>query len=69
MTDDHKQEPSRPTGGQIAQLVLGIVLFGVLMGIRGEFASIWIRMFVAGCAGAALAISVLMLRKRRREDE
>jgi len=66
MTDDQKQKPPRLTGAQIARFVLGVVLFGVLMGIRGEFASIWIRMLAAGCAGAVLGICVLPLWRCRR---
>jgi hypothetical protein len=54
------------TGAQIAQFVFGIILFGVLMGIREEFASIWIRMLVAGCAGAVLGILLLPVRRFRR---
>jgi hypothetical protein len=65
MSEKQKQEPSRLTGTQIAQLVFGIIIFGFLMGIRGEFASVWIRMIVAGCAGAVLSISVLRFRKSK----
>ena len=53
------------SGEQIAQLIFGIVLFGVLMGLRTELHSLWLRMLVAGCAGAALAIFVLPLRRRK----
>ena len=63
MSDDQNQKPSRLTGAQIAKFVLGVVFFGVLMGIRGEFASIWIRMLVAACAGAVLGFFVLPLGK------
>jgi len=66
MSDDQKHEPPRMTGAQIAQFVFGIILFGVLMGIREEFASIWIRMLVAGCAGAVLGILLLPVRRFRR---
>ena len=63
MSDDQKQRPPTVTAAQIARRFLAIILFGVLMGIRGDVASIWIRMLVAACAGAALVIGVLPLRK------
>jgi hypothetical protein len=50
---------SRLTGPQINQIVIGVVLFGVLMGIREEFHSIWLRAVVAGCAGGVLGLLVL----------
>ena len=66
MSDDQKPEAPKLTGVQIAQFIFGIILFGVLMGIRGEFDSIWVRMLVGACAGAVLGIFVLPLRKYRR---
>ncbi len=65
MDQDQKDKPPRMSGEQIAQLIFGIVLFGVLMGLRTEFQSLWLRMLVAGCAGAVLAIFVLPLRRRK----
>ena len=61
-SDDQKQERPGLTKAQIARVVLGLILFGVLLGIRGQFDSVWIRMLVAGCAGAVLAIFLLPLR-------
>jgi hypothetical protein len=66
MSDDQKHEPRRLTGARIARFIVGIIVFGVLMGIRGEFGSIWTRMLVAACAGAVLAVSVVPLWKRGR---
>jgi uncharacterized membrane protein len=66
MNDDQRQKAPRVPPVQIARFICGIALFGVLMGIRGEFASIWIRMLIAGCAGAVLGFFVLPLRKYRR---
>jgi hypothetical protein len=66
MSNDQNEERPRLTRAQIAQFVVGVILFGVLMGIRGEFDSIWIRMLVAACAGAIFGIFVLPLRKFRR---
>ncbi len=36
--------------------IFGIVLFGVLMGLRTELHSLWLRMLVAGSAGVVLVI-------------
>jgi lysylphosphatidylglycerol synthetase-like protein (DUF2156 family) len=60
---DQKNEPPRVPAAQIARFICGIILFGVLMGIREDFHSIWVRTLVAGCAGAVLGIFVLPLRK------
>lgn len=65
MSDDQKQEAPKVPLVQIARLLIGIILFGGLMGLREEFDSIWIRMIVAGCAGGVLALFVLPLRKYR----
>ena len=65
MSDDQKQEPPKVPAGQIARFIIGIILFGVLMGLREDFHSVWIRMLVAGCAGAILGVFVLPLRKYR----
>jgi len=66
MSEDQKPEAPKVPPAQIARFICGIILFGVLMGARGEFESFWIRALVAACAGAVLAILVLPLRKYRR---
>ncbi len=66
MSDDQKQEAPKVPPAQIARFICGIILFGVLMGMRVEFTSVWVRMLIAGCAGAVLGIFVLPLRKYRR---
>ena len=53
----------RMTGPQILRLIIGVVCFGVLLGLRQEFSSLWGRAIVAGCAGAILVICVVSLRK------
>ena len=65
MSDDQKQEPPRMPPAQIVRFIIGIILFGVLMGLREDFHSVWVRMLVAGCAGGVLGIFVLPLRKYR----
>ena len=65
MNDDQKQTPPRLTRAQIAQCVLGIMIFALLMGIRQDLPSLWMRVLAAACAGAAFAILVILpLRKR-----
>ena len=66
MSDDQKQEAPKVPPAQIARFICGIILFGVLMGSRTEFHLFWMRALVAGCAGAALGIFVLPLRKYLR---
>jgi len=65
-SDDQKQERPGLTKVQIARVVLGLILFVVLLAIREQFASVWIRMLVAGCAAAVLAILLLPLRNLTR---
>jgi len=64
MSDDPKGSPQVP-GWQIVRLVVGIILFGVLMGLREEFHSFLMRALIAACAGGAIGIFVLPLRKYR----
>ena len=63
MNDDVKTKPSHMTSGQIIKLVVGIIVFGVLMGIRPEFEQVWMRALVAACAGGILGWAVLQARK------
>ncbi len=65
MSEDHKDTLTPISGDQVVRFTLGIILFGVLMGLRTEFHSIWVRMLVATCAGAVLGILVLPLRGRK----
>lgn len=53
------------SSGQIIKLVVGIVIFGVLMGIRTEFEQVWMRALVAACAGGVLGWAVLQARKSK----
>jgi hypothetical protein len=63
MSDEQKQDPPKVPAWQIVRFVVGIVLFGVLMGLRDEFHSEWLRILVAGCAGGVIGVFVLPLRK------
>jgi len=46
-------------------LIIGCVIFGILMGARAEFHSIWVRAAVAGCAFIVLGFSLLRFRMAR----
>ena len=66
MSDDQKAEPPKVPAAQIARFIVGIILFGVLMGSRDQFHSEWMRILVAACAGGVLGIFILPLRKYKR---
>jgi hypothetical protein len=53
------------------KLVLGIVIFSLLMGLRPEFESRWTRSLVAGIAGAILASCVIsqMGHKQKKKND
>jgi hypothetical protein len=58
MSGHQKRSPSVPVV-QIARLIIGIIGFGVVMGLRDESQSILVRALIAGCAGAVLGVLVL----------
>ena len=58
MNDDDKKSPNL-TPTQIAWIITGVIVFGILMGIRGEFTRVWVRMVLAMCA-AGILIWVLL---------
>ena len=45
--------------------LVGILVFGVLMGLRSEFPSIWARAAVAACAFIAIGLGVRATRISR----
>jgi len=63
MTDHGSTRPPGLSSAQIFKLVAGIVVFGVLMGIRTEFEQVWVRALVAACAGGILGWALLQARK------
>jgi hypothetical protein len=67
MSDDTREGSRRLSAKQFALLIVGLTIFGALMGLREEFHSIWVRMLVAGCAGGVVGIFVLQLRKNRKK--
>ena len=65
MDEEQKAKPPPMSGDRITRFVFGVILFGILMGIRGEFHSIWVRVLVGACAGAVLGIFVLPFKRRK----
>jgi len=49
--------------GIIIAIVLCIIAFGVLMGIRGEYEQQWLQTVIAGCAGAFLGVALYQAKK------
>jgi hypothetical protein len=50
---------------RVVWLIVGIVTFGALMGLRGEMLSIWQRALVASIAATVLLICMHQYRKPR----
>jgi hypothetical protein len=66
MKTNEKEKPGPVSIGRVVRFVLGVVVFGVLMGMRPEFAPQWKRDLIAGIAAAFLALCVLPMRRRRQ---
>jgi len=45
----------------------GVLVFGVMMGLRPEFSSIWARAGVAACACMILVLGIQASRKRHKD--
>lgn len=64
--DTNEKEKAEPVSlSRVIRFVIGVVVFGVLMGMRTEFASHWTRSLIAGIAAAVLALGVLPMRRPR----
>jgi uncharacterized protein (DUF983 family) len=50
----------------VIRFVIGVVVFGLLMGLRPEFQSAWTWSLVAAIAAAVLAICILPLRREKQ---
>ena len=48
----------------VIRFLVGVVVFGVLMGLRPDCESRWTRSLVAGIAAATLAVCILAWKKR-----
>ena len=64
MDTNEKEEPEPVSTARVVTFVIGVVVFGVLMGMRPEFGSHWTRCLFAGIAGAVLAACTLPMRRR-----
>jgi hypothetical protein len=61
-------KPTRTTGHggrEWGWLVVGIVLFAILMALRVEIQSSWLRAGVAGLAAAALMFGIIRFKQRK----
>jgi len=63
LTTDQPQGGKKDAGG--AGWFFGCAVFGLLMGVRAEFQSIWVRALVAGCAFAILGLCISQFRRVR----
>ena len=61
MTDN--PDPARSQRGTITAIVVCIVVFGVLMGIRGELEQQWLKTVIAGGAGAFFGVALYQTKK------
>lgn len=72
------QVPHLSAGGRIIRSALEVaffgilmaflgVLFGILMAIRYELSSMWLRALCAGCAGGVLGLMIFMTFRLRRQ--
>ncbi|TLU82113.1 MAG: hypothetical protein FDX30_11545 [Chlorobium sp.] len=64
MNKERKSKSAPLSGRQIVKIILGILIFGILMGIRTEMHYAWLRIACAGCAGAALGFAIVSFRRR-----
>ncbi len=63
--NDHTPDPKpQSRGRRCGWIVLGCVVFGILMGGRAEFQSVWVRSLVAGGAAAILALCISQAGKK-----
>src|SRR5436309_12232701 len=56
---------SQPTHRRIWPAVIWVLVFAILMGVRPEFSSMWVRAVVAGSAGGALGWGIWAASSRR----
>jgi hypothetical protein len=65
--DTNDKEKTEPLSvSRVIRFMTGVIVFGVLMGMRPEFESRWARSLVAGIAAAVLAICMLPMRRRKQ---
>ena len=55
----------RASGWGLFILICGCVIFGILMSVRTELESQWLRAFVAACAAFVLGMAITQSKKFR----
>jgi hypothetical protein len=48
----------------IGLILAAVATFAILMGLRGQIESIWVRAAIAGLAGSLLGLMLVLSRKR-----
>ena len=66
MDTNEKETTGAVSTARVVRFVIGVVVFGVLMGIRPEFESRWARSLVAAIAAVILAACILPMRRRKQ---
>ena len=60
------QQNDRLTLRRVWPAVVGVLVFGALMGLRSEFGSIWVRAAVAAGAFVVLGLGIRATTNRRK---
>lgn len=51
------------SSAKVIKLIIGIAVFGGLMGLRGEFDDRWVRALIAACAFGILAWGIIQAKR------
>ena len=65
MHPNEKKKTGPVSTTRIVRFLIGVVIFGVLMGMRPDFESRWTRALVAGIAAAILGLCALPTWRRK----
>ena len=52
---------------RIVVILVGCICFGVGMGFRESFDSMWVRAAIAAVAGAVLGVTIIVAMRKRSE--
>ena len=66
MEEKHSNSSQNMSRGELIRCIVGVIILGMLLGLREEFHGLWLRILVAAFAGASLGIFVLPIVHRRR---
>ena len=64
---ERKVEDEMKRSTRITAILAGCIFFGVAMGFRESFDSIWIRAAIAAVAGAVLGGTIMVASQKRSE--